>query len=207
MPKAHSSAILRKLPQPQIQRQRQAQAHKHTCKHKNTNTQTKTATNSASRYTRNMSDWQKHAKTSHQLKHLKEQMQQARPMPRCARNVGLPFLKLAPFVGAVLCFSGDWDVHWGCRILTHGHMDARGFTPIPQRPLPAAVCRAPEGCGHSWEAMEQLPASQGDSNMSTKTSLPPVNIKPARGSWKTILVFKGHLSGSMSIGGRVLVGG
>ena len=19
-------------------------------------------------------------------------------------------------------FSGDWDVHWGCRLLTHGHM-------------------------------------------------------------------------------------
>ena len=27
-------------------------------------------------------------------------------------------------------FSGDWDVHWGYGILTHGHMSARHPTPV-----------------------------------------------------------------------------
>ena len=46
-------------------------------------------------------------------------------------------------------FSGDWDVHWGYRLLTHGHIGHRSQRSTPQTP----VCGVSDGCvGSSIES-------------------------------------------------------
>ena len=48
-------------------------------------------------------------------------------------NLGVPprgcgSKPMVPFWGRCLYFSGDWDVHWGYGLLTHGHIDTAAFS-------------------------------------------------------------------------------
>ena len=75
-------------------------------------------------------------------------------------------------VGELPNFCGDWDVHWGCRILTHGHVTCAVFLCCSDttRKSPRCNTRKP------WVRMDQLSGLQSRGTSSCQAQHPTTNI-------------------------------